>query len=567
MEERGEIPAFTLASRDTAIRFCVTERLYGREKEISQLDGRILSAPEAEMDIWRDELQRGIGENGRLITSLIPDMEALDEYWVRQMVADSFSRSVEESRELASCLMEKTAGNPFFVIQFLTSLHEEGILFCNPFNGSWEWDLPRLNEATSSDNVLELVTEKIKILTGSSRETIIQAACLGNGFTAELLAELQNVSPDDVSLTFAEAVTRGLLLKTANGYRFVHDRVQQAAYSLMSPDELKRCHLDCGRLLLARGGDSWVEYPFEIANHLNMAHDLLILPVERLLLCRINLAAGIKANAAASYHDALAYLKAGISLLPNDSWSTEYDVTFSLFLTLAKCSYMLSEFDTAHSYFTKVLGTVGTGLEKALIYGDMVVMYEKMEQPERAMAAGISGLRCLGIRIGRLPVKLEMLQALFSVRWLMRGRSPHELLLVPVATDQEKIAAMKILMSLIVPSYFIGKDHAALVVLTLVRLSLTHGVTEYSSYAFVSLGVIEGSLFGRYSYAHELGEAAITLARRFTGRVLRGSTEYIFAGYINNWSKRGWTSITLLHDAYQLAMESGDFNYQTYCTT
>ena len=175
---------------------------------------------------------------------------------------------VEHARPLAQLVHEKTGGNPFFAIQFLTELAEEGLLAFDPTAQGWQWDLDRIRAKNYTGNVVDLMAAKLRRLSASTQDALKQFACLGNAAETSILILVQGETMKRTA--FGEAVHAGLVVQQERAYKFLHDRIQQAAYSLIPDEHRADAHLRIGRVLLARmTADQLAEHLFDVANQLN----------------------------------------------------------------------------------------------------------------------------------------------------------------------------------------------------------------------------------------------------------------------------------------------------------
>ena len=233
-----------------------------------------------------------------------------------RLVADALHCQPKRARPLAQLVQEKTGGNPFFAIQFLTALADEGLLAFDPAAAAWQWDIDRIRAKSYTDNVVDLMAGKLKRLSATTQEALKQLACLGNVAETATLALVHGAPEEAIHAALWEAVYSGLVVRLDGAYKFLHDRIQQAAYSLIPEEHRAEVHLRIGRVLLASmTGDQLAEHLFDIANQFNRGAALLIERDEKIQVAEIDLRAGRKAKASAAYASACVYLAAGMALL------------------------------------------------------------------------------------------------------------------------------------------------------------------------------------------------------------------------------------------------------------
>src|SRR4051812_19365363 len=248
-------------------------------------------------------------------------LSPLAEEHLGQLVADALRCELEQAAPLAKLVHVKTGGNPFFAIQFLSSLVEEGLLTFDHDGGRWSWDIDRIHAKGYTDNVVDLMVGKLTRLPAETHNALQQLACLGNIAESTALSMVLGISEGQLETTLWPARHQGLVERVAGAYRFVHDRVQEAAYRLI-PEQLRgEAHLRIGRLLAAHTPPEKPEAIFDIVNQLNRGASLMTSMQERERLAGLNLLAGERAKASTAYVSALNYLNAGAALLAEDCWS------------------------------------------------------------------------------------------------------------------------------------------------------------------------------------------------------------------------------------------------------
>src|SRR5262249_13485057 len=263
---------------------------------------------------------------------------------LEHLIADSLHCEVGHAAPLAQLVHEKTGGNPFFAIQFISALVEEGVLTFDYGERRWSWNLNSIRAKGYPDNVVDLMVAKLNRLPLETQRALQQLACLGNSAEFDLLETVYENSNQDVHGDLAEAVRAGLLLRSEHVYRFLHDHVQEAAYSLTAEDARAAAHLLIGRLLASRTAPAEIEEKiFEIVNQLNRGSGLVTSAEERARVAELNLIAGRRAKASTAYASALSYLTAGRAVLTEESWELNYELIFEIESLMAQ-----GELLTAH---------------------------------------------------------------------------------------------------------------------------------------------------------------------------------------------------------------------------
>ncbi|WP_433996078.1 trifunctional serine/threonine-protein kinase/ATP-binding protein/sensor histidine kinase [Bradyrhizobium liaoningense] len=259
-----------------------------------------------------------------------------------ELLVDSLHCRPERVTPLAELIHEKTTGNPFFAIQFISALADEGLLTFDYGRRLWVWDLVRIRAKGFTDNVVELMVEKLMRLPPETQKLLQQFACMGNRAEPEMLHIGYQGSVEDMHDHLRAAVRSGLIFRADNSYGFLHDRVQEAAYSLIPKELRAEVHLRIGMLLAERmPANKREEAIFEIVNQLNRGAHLITFVEDRERVAELNLIAGRRAKLSTAYDSALKYLRAGRALLTEDTWERNHDLIFSIESLTAECELLM----------------------------------------------------------------------------------------------------------------------------------------------------------------------------------------------------------------------------------
>jgi predicted ATPase len=385
-----------------------------------------------------------------------------------QLIEDTLHRNSEEIAPLARLVKEKTDGNPFFVTQFLKSLYQQRLVQFDEGNNQWTFRAETIANAAITDNVVDLMAARIHQLSVPAQEVITLAACFGDYFDLETLAGIQQKPVDAAAANLREAIEQGLILPlTPTGlqhpdrpiFSLLHDRVQQAAYALASPDRRQQLHLGIGRLLLTRyDGDAPEEGLFSIVSHLNLGRRLITDRQEQARLAQLNFDAGRKAKLSTAYQAARDYFRIAMELSSARVWEDDYEFMLALHLEAAECEYLCGDLDQAEKEVTELLARARTRLDKARIYRMQIVRHEYLSLYGEAIRIGKEALDLFGLKFPDSPADREMaLEAeLATIRDLIGPRSIESLIRLPIMSDPETCAAMQLLASLHTPCYLSG---------------------------------------------------------------------------------------------------------------
>jgi PAS domain S-box-containing protein len=487
---------------------------------------------------------------------------------LQQLLADSLHCMPERAAALAQLAHGKTAGNPYFATQFIAALAAEQLLFFDHGAASWSWDLERIRAKAYTDNVADLMVGKLNRLPTATLQAIQEFACLGS--TAEMLplGIALGRSEQELHENLWPAVTAELIVRTATGYKFIHDLVREAAYSVI-PEPLRAAvHLRIGRSLVTHTPPERREGAiFEIVNQINRGADLIESQAERDQAAELNLLAGRRAQASSAYSAALTYLIAGHALLDTDSWEQYYRLTFELEFHRAECEILTGALAAAEERLATLLRESRTIGDTATVVCLSVDLYTNLDQADRAVQIGLECLGSIGIIWSAHPTDQEV-DAEYTRIWQQLGNRPvEELLELPSMTDTNSRAAVDVLTSMQSPAHFTDGNLVSLIIGRMANLSLEHGNTDGSCFAYVYLGTILEARFGDYVRGLRFGNLGIHLLEtrslgRFRARVYNN-----FGMAISPWATHIRASIDLLRYANHAAREAGDVTFEGYSST
>jgi PAS domain S-box-containing protein len=483
---------------------------------------------------------------------------------VGNLIADSLHCDRESSLPLAQLVYEKTGGNPYFTIQFLTALAEEKLLAFNAGAGRWAWDLARIHAKGYTDNVVDLMIEKLGRLSAATLEALEQFACMGNVAEIATLSMVCGQSEEALHAALWEAVRAGLVFRVEVAYAFVHDRVQEAAYALVPEGERATAHLRIGRLLLSRTAPEDIEeHSFEIANQFNRAAELISLSDERERIAELNLVAGKRAKRAAAYNSALKYFAAGDALLAEDSWKRQYALTFALESHLAECEFLTGNLDLAEQRISELLQRVVSNIDKAAAYHLRVQLRAVKGEYMHAVDSALMCLRLFGIDFPAHPAWEQVLEEYETVWRNLGGRQIKKLIDLPLMTDPELQAAIDMLSALLPPAYFADMNLFRLAVCRIVNVSILHGASSPSAHGYSGLGVFLGPDFHRYDDGHLFAKLACDLVDKH-GFVAHRAQINFSMGMVVYWTQPLANVIDLHRAAIRSALETGAVTFACY---
>ncbi len=514
-------------------------------------------------------------------------LAALELATVSQLIADTLNCEPERVKPLAELVFQKTGGNPFFMNEFLKSLYAEGLLNFDFNQGGWQWDLEQIQAAPIAGNVVDLMAGKIQKLSEPTQQVLQLAACIGNKFDLKTLSVVRESSQVATAAELWEAVEAGLIVPVGSDYKFlqvsetgflqetrflpqykfVHDRVQQAAYSLIPTERKREVHRLIGELLLRNTPEEAREEKiFDIVNQLNLGAELLATQPEKDELAQLNLAAGKKAKASAAYEPALKYLQAGIRLLAPDSWQTQYHLTLALYEQASELAYVNADFAQMDRFVEAVLSQAKTVLDKVKVYEFKIQKYIAQSKFYEAIAIGLEILKLLGVRLPKKPSKLDVLLGLIRTKLAIGGRSTASLADLPQMTHPYPLASMRILSEIVPCAYFAAPVLSALITVQLVSLSIKWGNAPESAYGYSNYGSLLCGLVGEIESGYQLGKLALNLIATFKEIKLQVRVNIGVYVAIKHWARPANKTLNYPLFNYAMALEIGDLEFAAYAT-
>jgi PAS domain S-box-containing protein len=483
---------------------------------------------------------------------------------VSRLVADALLCQPVRAEPLARLVYEKTAGNPFFAIQFLTALAEEHLLELDGRAAAWRWDMARIRAKGFTDNVVDLMIGKLNRLPDATQEALKQLACLGNRATIATLRLVHGGSEEAMHADLWEAVRAGLALRTDGAYTFLHDRVHEAAYSLIPDERRPGVHLRIGRLLLcSMAANEIADTLFDVINQLNVGVPLLADRDEKERVAELNLRAGRKAKASTAYGSACTYLRTGMALLGSEGWTSRYDLAFGLWLERAECEYLSGNFDEAQRLIAELLARGASKIDKAAAYRIKIDLHVMQSENPKAVESALACLRLFGIEMPAHPTREQVDAEYEKVCSGLAGRPIESLIDLPLMTEPERQGAMRVLSCLFAPAYFTDFNLVCLHLCHMVNLSLRYGTTDASAHAYAWFGVILGPVFRRYTDGYRFGRLACDLVEKYDLLAYKAKT-YFSMEMVALWTQPIPLALDCIRTAFRAGVETSDLGIACY---
>ncbi|PLZ98234.1 serine/threonine protein kinase [Fischerella thermalis CCMEE 5268] len=524
-------------------------------------------------------------------------LKPLNQNDLNRLIADTLHCSEALAIPLTQMVFAKTKGNPFFTNQFLKSLHAEQLIKFHFDVGYWQYNLSKIMTLSLTDDVVKFMAMQLEKLPKHTQEVLKLAACIGNQFDLKTLSIVYEKNTIDTASDLWTALHEGLIipetddyklfigesnqalircndkqsigLKTTNNqlpkYKFVHDRVQQAAYSLIPEHKKKSIHLKIGKQLLKKIPiQDWEENIFSLVNQFNIAVDLITNPVEIDDLANMNLIAGCRALASTAYATAMKYLTTGIELLKDDCWERKYELTLSLYETAAEVAYLLGDFEQTEQLVQIVLVKAKTLLEKVKVYEVMIKAYGAQNQAVKAVKTALIVLKQLGVEFPENPTQSDVQLAMAEITSNLNGRPIEDLVDLPEMKGAKPLAVMRILSTVSSYAYLSAPELYPLICFRQIHLSLKYGNTLFSACVYVNYGLFLCGVIGDIESGYQFGKLGTNLLTKFNAKEVKTKTIGSFNIIIRHWKEHASKILKPILEAYFAGLETGDLEYSAY---
>jgi PAS domain S-box-containing protein len=482
-----------------------------------------------------------------------------------QLLVDSLHCQPERAAPLADLIHEKTTGNPFFAIQFISALADDCLLTFDYGERGWVWDLLRIHAKGFTDNVVELMVGKLKRLPPETQKVLQQFACMGNSAEFEMLRMAYQGSVEDIHDHLWEAVRSGLIFRADNSYRFLHDRVQEAAYSLIPKELRAEAHLRIGMLLAEHTpAEKREEAIFEIVNQLNRGSHLITSVEDRERVADLNLIAGRRAKLSTAYDSALKYLRAGSALLTEETWERNYRLIFSIEYLMAECELLTADKGAAESRLSSLAQRATNRHDFCVATRLRLTLYTTLDRSDLAVDVFLDWLRGDGTVWSNHPTREDVMREYERIWELLGRRAIEELIDLPLITAPDVLDTLDVFTEIMTPSQLFDEHLNSLVICRLVTLALEHGNCDASCFAYVWLAMFAGPRFNNYKDGFRFGQLGYDLVEK------RGLTRYQARIWMNMgstvlpWAKHVAGGRELVRRAFDAAYRIGDLTFASY---
>ncbi|HEY9852943.1 MAG TPA: AAA family ATPase [Leptolyngbyaceae cyanobacterium] len=509
---------------------------------------------------------------------------------ITQILNDTLNcQQGERTKPLAELILFKTGGNPFFMNEFLKSLYTERFLQFDLGNVQWQWNLEEIQAREFTDNVVELMVSKIKIQPENTQNLLKLAACIGNSFNLKTLGLISKKSIGEIALSLQAAIAENLVFPVSNMgdvelviaatefsvlptapspllvYKFVHDRIQQAAYSLIPDVQKPTTHYQIGQILLQEISPEAIEDTiFETINHLNYGTALITLQTERDKLAQLNLIACRKARSANAYQAGREYANTGLSLLGENAWLRKYEMTLFFHNLLAEFALIYGDFDVMEQVIETVIARATSLLDQVNVYRIRIQSMIFRSKLSKALPIALEFLQKLGIIFPTIPTQLDIKSSIAEVENLIGDREIEDLVHLPQMTDNEKIAIVQVVGSIMSVTYLSGSPLFPLVTILPVKLSIQYGNTSASALAYIHYSLIAYDYLKDVDTGIKFGHLAQNIASKMNAKLFKPQVLFIAQIMISHRQSYLKEILKFLQESYTSALEIGNYEIAGY---
>ncbi|WP_235526640.1 ATP-binding protein [Nostoc piscinale] len=525
-----------------------------------------------------------IAKNGTKINKFT--LKPLDKLELNQLVADTLVCSETLALPISQLIYQKTQGNPFFTTQFLKALHQDKLIYFNYEQGYWECDIAAINQRSLTNNVVEFMALQLQKLPETTQDILKLAACIGNQFDLATLAIVSQQSQPETATSLWSALKAGLILPQSDvykffissdhqninqntseiiTYKFLHDRIQQAAYSLIPEEHKQRTHLHIGQLLLNNTPQNQREEKiFAIVNQLNWGIKLLATAEQRDELAHLNLNAAQKAKASTAYSAAWEYCTFSLQLLPENSWQYQYEFTLKIYETAIEAAYLSGNFPEMERLAEVLLQQAKTILDTITVYEVKTQALMAQNQALVAIKMVLKVLQLLDVEFPENPTPSDIGVALQETQLSYQNQEIESLINLPLMTDPVQLAILRLISSILPAAFLTSPILYVLLTFKEVKISVESGNHAISTHSYGCYAAILSGGMGDTETGYKFGQLALDLLYKLNAKELQCKVHSLFYGFIKHWQDALVTTLKPLREAYTVGLETGDFQFAGY---
>lgn len=501
----------------------------------------------------------------RLVSTL--PVPPLDRTTVGALIGETLLQNPVACSDLVELLFSRTEGNPFHITQLLAALHEDGVIHFDHQQHNWCYDINGVRNSRITDNIVDLLTERLQRLPPQAQWALQVASCIGNSFNLEMLVLVMGSNRAELRNLLAQGIEEGLIVEHffwsgehRQGYRFLHDRVQQSAHSLLTTQQVQELHLLIGRQMLAVASNPEEEdHLFEIVDHLNMALPLISEPTERSRLIELNLTAARRARNSTAYQLALHHAVTAMEMADSGALQESSEMAMQLLAERAECEHQCGNNAEAEEFFKRALQAAPTTDRKIAICEQTIHFYTNLSRFADAYVAARAGAQLIGYSLPPKFIPPLFIADLAKARIMMRGRRIEDVVNLPAMHHPRQLQIMKLMGAVAKAAYQIRPELCVAIATKMVIESLRYGNAPDSVIGYLAYGVIfSGAVLGNHPVGHRYGVVTRALIDRFNNERQKAEVYFVGGYFGTSWMEPSIEAERLWEIAYQSGVEVGD---------
>ncbi len=509
---------------------------------------------------------------------------------VSHLIEDTLHRSNKDVAPLVELILRKTGGNPFFINQSLKRLYDDRFIQFIPYSLAtakglesfgWVWDINAIKQLNITDNVVEILLHKLKKLPPSTQTILSMAACIGDKFDLNIVSIITDRAIIDSYQELMPAIREELILSNSSleitkediltakpiimNFKFLHDRVQQAAYALLDEAMVETIHYNIGRTLVKHYSAALNGNIFMVVDHLNKGRNLVKTAEELHLLAKLNLQAAKKAKESTAYIAALSYLQVGMDKLPQDIWDMDYELAKEIYKERASIEYLNANDANSEHFIYAALEYMKTAIEKADFLHMLIVQYTMGARYKEAIQTARYALSLVNIELPKDEADLIKARDKFlkEAVALINGNLSALKDLQPMR-QPNMVMAMRLLTALGPPCYRTHQRLWAVIIPIEVSLCLKYGDVSSATYTYPSFGGLLGYVFNDFKSIPLCVELTEGLCRKYNNPSDRSVAYLMIGSSLRPWHRHLKYAEKDYNEAYQAGLESGNLQYAGY---
>jgi len=531
------------------------------------------------------EMLEALRSGGTPLTSI--SLTPLSVEHIEQLIDDALRCGTGRATPLAMLLFQKTEGNPFFLGQLLSALVNDGLIEFDAERGTYGWDIEKIRAFGLTRDIVELMVGKIKKLSPREQKALELAACIGNHFDIRTLSVMLRCPLAEAVAALQQPVDEGLLVpadptlsRTAkptderpdtlsgSSFRFLHDRVRHAAYSLLPEKDRADVHIELARLFLSSSSEPTVdERIFDIVNQYMLGIGGISSREERYRVARLALRASRRAKSAAAFEPALRYSMTGVQLLPENAFDKEPTLAVEIYTDGAETEYLNAHMAAAQRLADVAMKHSRTALEKVNVLEMRMLFNLSLNKFEDVIRDGLEALDLLGVHLPPKPTRQDFAWALERNRATLGNRSIADLAFLPVTTAASDLAIQRILVLLAAPAKTANPILFLLVACEHLHQCVLRGNSRFAPIGYATYGVLHASVLADANAALAWGDLAAAVLEKLDARQAKSNVFLLLAVLIKPWKVHLRDTLPLLREGLAAGIETAELQFAGHCAS